>query len=195
MQISTYVNINTSSDDNIMGAVLMNSFSLHGFVPFVVFKLGEVTKSSASIQRLFEYIVSEEVEKDHALIKAPEDWPQVGGIIIKNLKIRYREGLPLVLDNVSFKILAKEKVGIVGRTGSGKSTMLLALTRCLEISDEDAKDGSCIIFDGVDISTIDLHELRKNITIIPQDPFMIKASLRFNVDPFDLYTEDNAIEA
>jgi len=157
--------------------------------------LSEVTKSSSSIQRLHEFSEYEELEKDLHLPKAPENWPREGNIEINDLKVRYRKGLPLVLDNVSCKIENKQKIGIVGRTGSGKSTMLLALTRILELSEEDLDAGSYIKMNGVETHKVGLHELRKNITVIPQDPIMLQGTVRFNVDPMGLHTEDEVIEA
>jgi ABC-type multidrug transport system fused ATPase/permease subunit len=97
---------------------------------------------------------------------------------IKNVSVRYRANLPLVLNNISFNIKNTEKVGIVGRTGSGKSTFLLTLTRILELAEnENRKNGDPklgkIMIDGVDISTIGLHHLRNHITAIPQDPWLV----------------------
>jgi len=129
-------------------------------------------KSAASIQRLYEYSNNCQVEKDLYEPKAPQNWPTEGKIEFKGVSVRYREKLPLVLDNINFTIEGKQKVGIVGRTGSGKSTMLLVLTRCLEMQDETIKSGSYMKLDDVETHNIGLHELRKNITIIPQDPVM-----------------------
>ena len=157
--------------------------------------LSEMTKSSSSIQRLHEFCEFKDLEKDLYLPKAPENWPKEGNIEINNLKVRYRTGLPLVLDNVSCKIENNQKIGIVGRTGSGKSTMLLALTRILEISAEDQESGSYIKMNGIQTHKVGLHELRKNITVIPQDPIMLQGTLQFNVDPMGLYTEEEVIEA
>lgn len=93
--------------------------------------------------------------------------------------IRYAEDLPLVLKNLSFSIKAGEKIGLVGRTGSGKSTFGLALLRFLE-----AETGS-ITVDGIDISTIGLSDLRRNITVMSQDPVLFSGTIRENLDPFD----------
>jgi ABC-type multidrug transport system ATPase subunit len=95
----------------------------------------------------------------------------------------HRPDLPLVLKGVSARILPREKVGICGRTGSGKSSLLVALFRLCEPA------GGSILIDGVDISTLGLKSLRSNLSIIPQDPVMFSASLRYNLDPFSLSTD------
>lgn len=170
--VSLYVELNATKEKGLMGLVLSNAFAISGALPYVLVNISELVKSAASIQRLHTYTENIELEKDLYLPKAPENWPTSGSIELKSLKIRYRENLPLVLHDVSCKIEGREKVGIIGRTGSGKSSMLLALTRILEISDKDLDAGSCVMLDGVKINSIGLHELRKNITVIPQDPFM-----------------------
>ncbi|ETV90679.1 hypothetical protein H310_14573 [Aphanomyces invadans] len=98
--------------------------------------------------------------------------------------MRYRSHLDLVLKNVSFTVQAGEKVGICGRTGSGKSSLMAALFRMVE-----ATDGR-IRIDGVDIATVDLHTLRSRLTIIPQDPVLFSGSLRFNLDPANEASDD-----
>lgn len=107
----------------------------------------------------------------------------------KNLKYKYRSDTPYVIKGISFTIDSFQKVGVVGRTGSGKSTLTLGLLRILELNSEDK--GS-IEIDGVDISSVGLHHLRQKLSIIPQDPFLFTGTLRKNVDPFDQYS-DSAI--
>ena len=104
------------------------------------------------------------------------------------ISAKYREDTEIVLKKLNFIINPGEKVGIVGRTGSGKSTIALCLFRLIE-----AYEGS-INIDDIDISLIPLEKLRKNITIIPQDPVLIEGSLRFNIDPFNYYTNKQIIE-
>ena len=100
--------------------------------------------------------------------------------------MKYRPNTEIVLKNLNFVIQGQEKVGIVGRTGSGKSTITLCLFRILE-----ATEGK-ILIDGVDISTLGLEILRHNLTIIPQDPALMEGSLRYNIDPLEK-SEDNEI--
>lgn len=94
-----------------------------------------------------------------------------------------------MINGMTFKIQARQKVGIVGRTGSGKSTFLLCMMRILEVPDE-FQDESFIKIDGVRIDKIGLHHLRRAIEIIPQDPFLIEGTLRFNLDPLEQYSNE-----
>ena len=115
-----------------------------------------------------------------------EKWPDQGKIEFINFSVKYRPDTEIVLKNLNFNIEGKEKVGIVGRTGSGKSTITLCLFRILE-----ATEGK-ILIDNVDISTIGLNLLRNNLTIIPQDPALMEGSLRYNIDPLEK-NDDNEI--
>ena len=123
--------------------------------------------------------------------KLPEDildndnhWPLHGEIKISNLKLKYRPELEYILKGISLTIPARAKVGICGRTGSGKSSLMLALFRLVEYETD-----SSISIDGVDIREVGLYTLRSQLTIIPQDPVMFCGTLRYNLDPFTLYTD------
>ena len=116
-----------------------------------------------------------------------QDWPKEGAIKFNNVDLRYREKDPLVLRKLSFQINKGEKVGIVGRTGAGKSTISMALSRIVELA------GGSIEIDGVDISKLDLSLLRQSITFIPQDPCLFTGTLRYNIDPFG-QVDDSQIE-
>ena len=111
-------------------------------------------------------------------------WPSEGSIRFDNYSVQYRPETEIVLKKLNFEIKPKEKIGIVGRTGSGKSTIALSLFRILE-----AKEGT-IYIDDIDISQIGLKKLRSNITIIPQDPTLMEGTLRFNIDPLNNHTEE-----
>jgi ABC-type multidrug transport system fused ATPase/permease subunit len=128
-----------------------------------------------------------------APLKLPSDdslinWPNKGKIEFLNFSVKYRPDTEIVLKNLSFVIQGKEKVGIVGRTGSGKSTITLCLFRILE-----ATEGR-IMIDDVDISSIGLDKLRKNLTIIPQDPALMEGTLRYNIDPLDKCSDSDIIK-
>lgn len=112
------------------------------------------------------------------------DWPAEGKIELKNLNLKYDEHLPLVLSGVSLTILPGEKIGVVGRTGSGKSSLMLALYRIIEPC------GGSILIDGVDTKSLGLRDLRTRMAIIPQDPVLFNGSVRFNLDPFDQHTDE-----
>ena len=107
-----------------------------------------------------------------------------GDIKFVDYSMRYRPGHPLVLKNLTFEIKPKEKIGVVGRTGSGKSSLCLSIFRLIEA------DSGKIIIDNIDISKIGLEMLRKNLTIIPQEPTLIEGNLRENIDPTNSYTDE-----
>ena len=122
-----------------------------------------IMNDMSSVERIQEYVNKDYHEADWDSPKAPENWIQKAPVIkIRNLKVKYRANLPFVINGVDLDFEPREKIGIVGRTGSGKSTILLTLMRILEV-EEDSK----IEMDGVDISKVGLYELRKRIEIIP----------------------------
>jgi ATP-binding cassette subfamily C (CFTR/MRP) protein 1 len=110
-------------------------------------------------------------------------WPQTGSIVFENVAMRYREGLPLVLHGISLTIRAREKVGVVGRTGAGKSSLALALFRLVELT------SGRISIDGIDIASVGLNDLRERLSIIPQDAVLFSGTLRSNLDPFAVCTD------
>uniref|UniRef100_A0AAQ4R4F2 ATP-binding cassette, sub-family C (CFTR/MRP), member 2 n=1 Tax=Gasterosteus aculeatus aculeatus TaxID=481459 RepID=A0AAQ4R4F2_GASAC len=116
--------------------------------------------------------------------RPPEKWPEQGRLQFDNYKVRYRPGLDLVLHGITCDINSTEKIGIVGRTGAGKSSLTNCLFRIIE-----AAEGR-ILIDDVDISTIGLHDLRNRLTIIPQDPVLFSGTLRMNLDPFDKFSDE-----
>lgn len=143
-----------------------------------------------SVERIKEYL---DVEQEAQAIvednRPPLNWPSQGSVEFINYTTRYRTDLDPVLKNLSFKIGAKEKVGIVGRTGAGKSSLALALFRALE-----AEEGK-ILIDDIDIGLIGLRDLRENITIVPQDPTLFMGTIRSNLDPFNSYTNEQIFAA
>lgn len=122
--------------------------------------------------------------EDHAL----DVWPSSGSIEFQDVVMRYRDGLPTVLNGISFKIAGGTSVGVVGRTGAGKSSLLQALFRMCPL------DAGTVRIDGVDVSAVGLHTLRRRLAIIPQDPVGFTGSFRFNLDPFYEHS-DNDIKA
>ncbi len=114
--------------------------------------------------------------------KPPESWPDKGELYMKNVALQYSPDLPLVLKNLNLSIRPSEKVGIVGRTGAGKSSLISVLYRLAE------PEGH-ITIDGMEIKSIGLHDLRKKMSIIPQDPVLFSGSVRFNLDPFEEYSD------
>ena len=117
------------------------------------------------------------------------NWPVQGYIEFFNYSVKYRKNLPAVLKKITLRIKPREKIGIVGRTGSGKSTIFLAILRIME-----AESGS-IFIDGVKISELGLYDLRQKITIIPQDPILFKGTIRENIDILDEFTDNEIWKA
>ncbi|KAJ1439399.1 pdr transporter [Ochromonadaceae sp. CCMP2298] len=111
-------------------------------------------------------------------------WPSLGAIEMRGVAMRYREGLPLVLRGLSLAVAGREKVGIVGRTGAGKSSLLTALLRLVELESGE------ILIDGVNISTIGLNTLRSVMAVIPQDPVLFSGTVRSNLDPFGRFSDE-----
>lgn len=130
-----------------------------------------------SVERVDEY-ASLPPEDSNGIQPAAATWPLKGAVRVRSLTLRYREGLEPALNDVSFDIKAGEKIGIMGRTGSGKSTLFLALTRVVEL------DPGQVFIDDVDVRTVALEHLRKQLAIIPQDPVLFSGTLRENLDPF-----------
>ncbi|KAL9601730.1 MAG: hypothetical protein Q9219_002341 [cf. Caloplaca sp. 3 TL-2023] len=138
-----------------------------------------------SVERVKEYMdVEQEAQAINPDVRPPNNWPSHGAIEFIDYSTRYRTDLDPVLRNLSFKVQPSERVGIVGRTGAGKSSLALALFRGLE-----AEAGK-ITIDGVDIGLIGLQDLREAITIVPQDPTLFTGTIRSNLDPFGLFTDE-----
>jgi ABC-type multidrug transport system fused ATPase/permease subunit len=143
-----------------------------------------------SVERIKEYLdVEQEAEAVIEETKPAANWPSQGTVEFINYTTRYRTDLDPVLRNVTFKINSLEKVGIVGRTGAGKSSLALALFRGLE-----AEEGK-ILIDDIDIGLIGLQDLRDSITIVPQDPTLFTGTIRSNLDPFNLFTDEDIFTA
>jgi ATP-binding cassette subfamily C (CFTR/MRP) protein 1 len=143
-----------------------------------------------SVERILFYSDSVEQEEQESASSGdeqkgeeiPSDWPTVGQIRFENASMRYRDG-PLVLKNVTFEVSGGEKIGVCGRTGSGKSSLMVALFRIQELAEGK------VYIDGIDISTVSLHKLRTALGIIPQDPVLFSSTVRDNLDPFNLHDD------
>lgn len=143
-----------------------------------------------SVERVKEYLdVEQEAEPIVEKNRPAQNWPAHGSVEFIGYTTRYREDLDPVLRGVTFKINPLEKVGIVGRTGAGKSSLALAIFRALE-----AEAGK-IVIDDIDIGQIGLKDLREAITIVPQDPTLFTGTIRSNLDPFDLYADEQIFTA
>jgi ATP-binding cassette subfamily C (CFTR/MRP) protein 1 len=169
-----------------IGLALAFAVELTSYLKQSVKMMAGLEGAMASIERIMHFSndITEEAEEVVEHTRPAEAWPQLGVVEFKDYQMRYRPGLPLVLKGISFATTAKEAIGVCGRTGSGKSSLMVALFRTVE-----AASGS-ILIDGVDVSTIGLRQLREKLTIIPQDPVLFSRSVRFNIDPLGEHTDD-----
>lgn len=170
----------------LVGVSLTYAFNVTQSLNWTVRMISQLQTRMVSVERIKTYCeMPVEAALDSNLAhRPPYNWPSAGSVEFRNVSLRYRPGLPRVLRNISFSINAKEKIGIVGRTGAGKSSLIVALMRLTEL------DGGAVLIDGVDISGIGLHDLRGSVSIIPQDPVLFSGSVRSNLDPFNQYTDD-----
>jgi ATP-binding cassette subfamily C (CFTR/MRP) protein 1 len=172
-------------EPGLAGLALTYALQVTGALSWTVRQATETENSMNAIERLVYYTESIESEAPEIIpTNRPTNWPRDGKIEFVNFDMRYRKDLPLILNQLTLTINGGEKVGVVGRTGAGKSSMMLALYRILESS------GGNILIDGIDISTVGLFDLRKNISIIPQEPIMFAGTIRSNLDPFNEKSDD-----
>ncbi|XP_027350772.1 ABC transporter C family member 4-like isoform X2 [Abrus precatorius] len=168
-----------------VGLSLSYGLSLNSVLFFCVYMSCFVENKMVSVERIkqFTNIPSEPAWniKDRL---PPSNWPDQGNVDIKDLQVRYRPNTPLVLKGITLSISGGEKIGVVGRTGSGKSTLIQVFFRLVEPS------GGKIIIDSIDISVLGLHDLRSRFGIIPQEPVLFEGTVRSNIDPIGQYTDD-----
>ncbi|XP_046559479.1 LOW QUALITY PROTEIN: ATP-binding cassette sub-family C member 5-like [Haliotis rubra] len=169
----------------LAGLALSFAVQMTGLFQFTVRLAIETESRFTSVQRIQEY--AKDTSSDDLMTvsdtEPSTDWPAEGRIVYNRLRMRYREGMPLALKGVSFSVEPQEKIGIVGRSGSGKSSLGVALFRLVE-----AASGT-IIIDGIDISKVSHYNLRSKLAIIPQDPVLFVGTVRYNLDPFSEHAE------
>jgi ABC-type multidrug transport system fused ATPase/permease subunit len=188
---ATFVLINVGKiDAGAAGLSLTYAVTFTENVLWLVRLYSEVQQNMNSVERVREYL---DVDQEAAPV-IPESrpttgWPTEGAVEFKGYTTRYRPDLDAVLKEVSFSVKPGEKVGIVGRTGAGKSSLALALFRGLE------SEKGQILIDGVDIGSIGLRDLREAITIVPQDPTLFTGTIRSNLDPFGLFSDEEIFTA
>uniref|UniRef100_A0A8C9U3C7 Multidrug resistance-associated protein 1 n=1 Tax=Scleropages formosus TaxID=113540 RepID=A0A8C9U3C7_SCLFO len=179
-----------SLSPGIVGLSISYALQVTASLNWLVRMTSEVETNVVAVERVKEYgDTDKEAEWQVEPSRMPQGWPTNGYIEIRNFSLRYRDDLELALKDVNVTIEGGEKVGIVGRTGAGKSSLTLGLFRIIE-----ASEGSVWI-DGVDIAILGLHELRSRITIIPQDPVLFSGTLRMNLDPFNCYSDEDLWQA
>ncbi|XP_040992853.1 putative ABC transporter C family member 15 [Juglans microcarpa x Juglans regia] len=175
---------------SIAGLAVTYGINLNVLQASVIWNICNAENKMISVERILQYSnITSEAPLVIEESRPPNNWPEVGTICFKNLQIRYAEHLPSVLKNINCTFPGRKKVGVVGRTGSGKSTLIQAIFRIVE-----PREGS-IIIDNVDICKIGLHDLRSSLSIIPQDPAMFEGTVRANLDPLKQYSDYETWEA
>ncbi|KAM0029459.1 putative ABC-type xenobiotic transporter [Helianthus debilis subsp. tardiflorus] len=177
-------------DASIAGLAATYGLTLNNLQGWAVWTLTNLENKIISVERIFQY---SSIPSEPPLIiesNRPDDqWPSQGEVDIRHLQVRYAPHMPLVLRGLTCTFTGGKKTGIVGRTGSGKSTLIQTLFRLVEPA------AGQILIDGINISTIGLHDLRSRLSIIPQDPTMFEGTIRSNLDPLEEYTDDKIWEA
>ncbi|CAN9498397.1 unnamed protein product [Ophioblennius macclurei] len=171
-----------------VGLVLTYAVTLVGNFQWTVRQSAEVENMMTSVERVVEYTELKSEAPWETQRRPPADWPSRGGITFNKVNFSYSADGPTVLKNVSTSFQPCEKVGIVGRTGAGKSSLISALFRLSEPRGN-------IVIDGVVTSEIGLHDLRQRMSIIPQDPVLFTDTVRKNLDPFNQHTDESLWKA
>ncbi|KAL1513419.1 hypothetical protein ABEB36_002836 [Hypothenemus hampei] len=185
----SFLVFDTESFGGNVGIAITQAMNLTGMFQWGMRQWSELENTMTCVERIKQY-ADILPEQDINTTEPPNDWPRNGILIFDNLSLRYAIEEPYILKNLTFTIKNGEKIGIVGRTGAGKSSIIIALFRL-------AINEGRIIIDGIDTNRISLNKLRSTISIIPQEPVLFSGSLRKNLDPFDEFSDEsiwNALE-
>jgi ABC-type multidrug transport system fused ATPase/permease subunit len=172
------------------GVTLAYTFQISFVFNWGLRMLTELETRMNSVERIVEY--TDKTREAPPVIEGqrpPAGWPSEGKLVVKNLSMRYRAATPLILRSVSFAIEPRQKVGICGRTGSGKSSLFVCLLRLIEYEEGE------ILVDGVNLKQMGLSDLRSRITIIPQDPILFEGTVKSNLDPFEESSDEQLLAA
>ncbi|XP_078671973.1 ATP-binding cassette sub-family C member 10-like [Branchiostoma floridae x Branchiostoma belcheri] len=169
-------------DPGLVGLAISYALSVTNLLSGVVTSFTETEKQMVSVERAVQYVKNVPWERAEGVLEVSRSWPKHGAVTWQGVNLTYRQGLPKALDNVTFSINPGEKVGVVGRTGAGKSSLLLCLFRMADIQTGTIK------IDDVDIRMVELQRLRSRLAVIPQDPFLFGGTVRENLDPRDVYS-------
>ncbi|XP_015900302.3 ABC transporter C family member 3-like isoform X1 [Ziziphus jujuba] len=179
-----------SIDPGIAGLAVTYGLNLNMLQSWVIWNLCNMENKIISVERIFQYT---SLPSEPSLViesnQPDQSWPSHGEVEIHDLQVRYAPHMPLVLRGLTCTFPGGKKTGIVGRTGSGKSTLIQALFRIVEPA------AGQIVVDGINITLIGLHDLRSRLSIIPQDPTMFEGTVRSNLDPLEEYTDEQIWEA
>jgi len=173
-----------SISPSLLGLSLSYALQVTGSLNRLVRDFSDAEVNMNSAERLLYYTTDIEIE-DQTGLDPPKDWPNKGKIEFKDLTMRYAPHLPPILQNINLDIKSYENIGVVGRTGAGKSSIIMTLFRLVA-----PEAGSAITIDDVSIMDLKLNELRQRISIIPQDPTLFSGTVRFNMDPFNEHTDE-----
>ncbi|KYN01924.1 hypothetical protein ALC62_07226 [Cyphomyrmex costatus] len=167
-----------------IGLIITQTMALTNMLQWGIRQTAELESQLTSIERILEYshLEEEPMIDSKPDAKPPDDWPTKGLVKFKNVNLKYNPRGACILKNISFTVMPEEKIGIVGRTGAGKSSVINALFRLAYVEGE-------VLIDDVSTGVIALHDFRSKISIIPQEPFLFTGSLRRNLDPFDQYSD------
>ncbi|KAI9353043.1 P-loop containing nucleoside triphosphate hydrolase protein [Zopfochytrium polystomum] len=201
----------THVDNSLLGLAVAYSLSLTAFLNIILRNFADLESRMNCVERLHHYATSlpqeaaafADAARNQAVVPTidgkprppvyaeapPKKWPSEGAIRFDHLTLRYRPELPPVLQDLSFSVSGGERIGVVGRTGAGKSSLIVAMFRLVEFNKTDDAAGT-IWIDGVDISKLGLRELRRSISIIPQTPILFDGTIRSNLDPTDSHTDE-----
>ncbi|CAF1062603.1 unnamed protein product [Adineta steineri] len=177
-------------DSSLIALCLMYTISIPKSFQLSIQQFFDADLLMTSVERIYEYskLPSEEEEQNNQqrLIRTSPDWPIYGKIQFVNYSLHHRSGLESVLKNLNIEIKSTEKIGIIGRTGAGKSSLFKGIFRFISQSNIHGH----ILIDDVDISRIKLKHLRSHLSIIPQEPILFSGTLRYNLDPFNIYSDE-----
>ncbi|KAI5680436.1 hypothetical protein M9H77_01663 [Catharanthus roseus] len=168
-----------------VGLSLSYGLSLNSVMFWAIYVSCFLENKMVSVERIKQFTnIPSEAEWTKKDLLPPPGWPNKGNIELKDLQVRYRPNTPLILKGITLNIRGGEKIGIVGRTGGGKSTLIQVFFRLVEPS------GGRIIIDDIDIATLGLHDLRSRFGIIPQEPVLFEGTVRSNIDPVGMYSDE-----